>query len=123
MKDLDYSGRCVCFPTFLNDRKDLGTIQFPQPMCESCAENFKEWLVERNIFMENEPKQEVGMWKLEMLKNRRGKFFLRLKSGNGMILMHSESYSQMSAAKRSAQSIMKHLRLAKFVEVREIWEY
>lgn len=38
--------------------------------------------------------------KLNMLKNRRGQWYMRLEK-NGRIIMHSESYHSKSACKRA----------------------
>jgi uncharacterized protein YegP (UPF0339 family) len=45
--------------------------------------------------------------KLELLKNKRGKWFLHLKANNGRILMHSEDYDNKSNARKTMKIIEK----------------
>ena len=51
MRKFHFTGKALLFPTFINDDLDLEHIEFPQPFCKKCKKAFKEWLVERNIFM------------------------------------------------------------------------
>jgi uncharacterized protein YegP (UPF0339 family) len=45
--------------------------------------------------------------KVELLKNKRGKWFLHLKANNGRILMHSEDYDNKSNARKTMRIIEK----------------
>lgn len=42
---------------------------------------------------------------IEVLKNRRGKWFFRAKAGNGNILFHSETYQRRIDAIKTARLI------------------
>lgn len=51
------------------------------------------------------------MFKVEMLKNKKKKWFFRIKTANnGSILCTSESYSSRTAARRTASKIKDNLR-------------
>jgi len=40
--------------------------------------------------------------KIEMLKNKKSKWFWRIKANNGKILAHSESYNSKQACRKTA---------------------
>lgn len=42
--------------------------------------------------------------KIQVLKNKAGKWFWRIKARNGKILAHSETYSSKQAALKTAQN-------------------
>lgn len=50
------------------------------------------------------------MFIVEMLKNKRKKWFFRVKSDNGSILCTSESYSSRTAARRTASKLKNNLK-------------
>lgn len=49
------------------------------------------------------------MTKGQILKNKRGKYFFRIVTRNGNTLCHSESYSNITGAKRGINSLIKNV--------------
>ena len=43
--------------------------------------------------------------KIEMLKNKKSKWFWRIKANNGKILAHSESYNSKQACRKTADRV------------------
>ena len=62
------------------------------------------------------------MFEIEMLRNKRKKWYFRIKSSNGQILCHSESYSSRTAARRTAAKLKANLKHSgkKIIETKEI---
>lgn len=60
------------------------------------------------------------MWVIELLKNKRKKWFHRLRSSiNGRTIYHSESYSSKTAAMRTVNVLRKSIKKCAFREVTE----
>jgi len=55
------------------------------------------------------------MW-IEILKNKNGKWFWRIKADNGKILAHSEAY----ASKRNCQKTAEMVKIGRFWTTREL---
>ena len=50
---------------------------------------------------------------IEIMENKRGKFFWRLKSkSNGRVLAHSEEYSRLQACSKTANMVSKELNVS-----------
>lgn len=47
------------------------------------------------------------MGKLEFKKDKKGQFYYHVLSDNGNVLVHSESYTRLTNAKKSAVSLMR----------------
>lgn len=42
MRKCHFRGIKICYPAFINNSKNIGTIEFPQPMCKRCSKSFTE---------------------------------------------------------------------------------
>jgi len=58
------------------------------------------------------------MW-IEILKNKNGKWFWRLKAGNGKVLAHSEAY----ASKRNCRQTATKVKRSRLRTTRELNQY
>jgi len=52
---------------------------------------------------------------VEVLKGKAGKWYWRLKYGNGNVLAHAETYSSKFQAKKTAHNLAMNLHKCKFV--------
>jgi len=57
------------------------------------------------------------MWIIEVIKNKRGKWFSRIKSGNGLIVYHAngKGYSRRQAALKTAKALYRDMHNVKLV--------
>jgi len=59
------------------------------------------------------------MWVIEIVKNKRKKWFHRLRSkNNGKTIYHSESYSSKTAAMRTVEALLKSIKNCSIREIK-----